>query len=157
MPSSDHCGWGDFPHTVLHFADASSDSIDLRKEVSAEAIRVLTRIGLEWSFGVITAHNPMGITQSTQWNDAIAAELLREVAAMGVPFALLDACSPDRSHCERSIAVSAPCSGLIQLARSYDQLAIFWFDGSSFWIVPARSTMDQVRLPIANCPGSPDE
>lgn len=150
MPSSDDAGWDDFPRTILHFADAICPSVDLRREVLGEAIRAFTRLGINGPFGVVTAHNPMGVTQSAQRNDALAAELEGEIAAMGVPFALLDASSPDRSHCERSIAVAVPCARVVEIAYRYEQLAIFWFDGSAFWIVPVRSTKEQVRLPVAD-------
>lgn len=157
MPSSDGVGWGDFPRTVLHFADVSHPNMDLRRHASREAIRALTRHGLNGSFGVVTAHDPMGITQSVERNDALAAQLEGEIATMGVPFALLDACSPDRSHCERSIAVALSRASVVEIACRYEQLAIFWFDGRSFWIVPARSTTEQVRLPVPDCAGSPDD
>lgn len=156
MPPSEDAGWGDFPRTVLHFAPANDPTIDLRQQVSSEATRALTRLAIGGSFGVVTAQDPMGITQSAQRNDALAAELEEEIAAMGVPFALLDACSPDRSHCERSIAVAAPRTRVVEIACRYEQLAIFWFDGSSFWIVPARSMKEQVRLPAADRAGPPD-
>ncbi|MGI8509647.1 MAG: DUF3293 domain-containing protein [Gemmatimonadaceae bacterium] len=156
MPSSDDAAWGDFPRTILHFADAHCPSVDLRQEVSREAICALIRLDLDGPFGVVTALDPMGLTQSVQRHHALAAELEREIAAMGVPFVLLDACSPDRSHCERSIAVAAPRSRVVEIACRYEQLAIFWFDGSSFWIVPARSTGEQLRLPVADRAGSLD-
>lgn len=145
--------WGEFPYTVLHFviSDAlSSDalSIDLREKVSPDDIRALTRLGFEQVFGILTAQNPMSLAQTAARNEQLANELQREVAAMGVVCAPLDACSPDRSHCERSIAVAATCAELVELARRYRQLAIFWFDGTSFWIIPAMSANDTVQLPL---------
>lgn len=156
MPPSDNADWDDFPRTILHFADANCPSVDLRQEVSREVIRALTRLGLNGSFGVVTGQDPGGITQSAERNDTLAAELEGEIAAMGFSFALLDACNPDRSHCERSIAVAARRAGVVEIACRYEQLAIFWFDGSSFWIVPVKSTREQVRLPVADCADPPD-
>lgn len=148
MDSSEAPDWGNFPSTVLHFAGPNPLSIDLRVKVSRDEIRALTRRASDQTFGVVTAQNPMGVAQATGRNEELAAELRREVSARVVPFAPVNACSPDGSHCERSLAVAMPCAGLIELACRYQQLAIFWFDGRSFWIVPAMSANDRVRLPL---------
>lgn len=140
--------WGEFPHTILHFPGPDALSLDLRENVSRREVRALTRLGLEHTFGIVTAQDPMGVAQAAAHNQKLAADLERDIAAMGVPFAPVDACSPDRSHCERSLAVAIPCAELVELARGCQQLAIFWFDGGGFWIVPAMSANDRVRLPL---------
>lgn len=140
--------WGYFPSTVLDFIGPGAPSIDLRERPSRELNRALTRLGLGPTFGIITAQNPMGSSQSADRNAELAARLRHEIAAMEIPFTVVDACSPDRSHRERSVAVAISCNDLVEIASRYGQLAIFWFDGDSFWIVPARSEKQRVRLPV---------
>lgn len=150
MPASaDSCDWGDFPETVLHFAGPEAPCVDLRVPVTQEQIGALARLGLGGQFGILTGEDPMGVTQSRERNEELAARLHRDVIGSGVPFALVDACNHDRSHCEHSIAVATSRDAAIALACRYAQLAIFWFDGCAFWIVPAMSSKKEVRLPIA--------
>jgi len=59
----------------------------------------------------------------------------------------VDACSPDRSHCECSVAVVMEQKKAIDLARELEQVAIFWFDGKRFWILAAIVEADPVMLP----------
>lgn len=92
----------------------------------------------------------MGVTQTKGVNAALATRLLTEVAELHVPYLHVDACSPDRSHCEQSVAVALGLQPLIDLACRYDQLAIFWFDGAAFWIIPARSANARTRLPVSD-------
>ncbi len=148
MPGSEPPDWGDFPNTILHFLGPSAPRIDLRVPVSPESVRALTDLGLGPTFGILTAQNRMGVSQPRADNTKLATKLHRDVETKRVPFALVDACSPDHSHCEQSIAVTMQVSEVIELARKYDQLAIFWFDGHAFWIVPARSCQARLRLPI---------
>ena len=59
----------------------------------------------------------------------------------------VDCCSPDRSHCECSIAVTMPQREALDLAREMRQVAIFWFDGNRFWILGALVEADPLMLP----------
>ena len=59
----------------------------------------------------------------------------------------VNACSPDGSHCEKSVAIALDMQSVIDLADRYRQLAAFWFDGEVFWIIPVRSSLPKVRLP----------
>lgn len=138
--------WGDFPSTHLHFVDPPVVSVVVRAHVSADARAALAAHGLTGAFSVITAQDPMGRTQPPEVNARLAAKLQAQVAALGVQFARVEACSPDRSHCEQSVAIVSARHEAVRLACEYDQLAIFWFDGDAFWIVPARSSKPAVRL-----------
>lgn len=140
--------WGDFPNTVLRFAGAADPTVDLRKPIVPEQLVPLEQLGLGCAFGIVTGENPMGITQPAERNRDLSARLKRAIEASGIPNIHVDACSPDHSHCERSVAVVAPLESVVKLAYEFDQLAIFWFDGSAFWIVPARSNRERVRLPL---------
>ena len=59
----------------------------------------------------------------------------------------VDACSPDRSHCECSVAVIMEQKRAIDLARELEQVAIFWFDGKQFWILGAIVEAEPLMLP----------
>jgi uncharacterized protein involved in propanediol utilization len=104
-------------------------------------------MGFERSFGIVTAQDPMGSAQLAAVNAALAASLQEETAGLGVARVCVDACSPDRTHCERSIAIALDEASLVDIAYRYQQLAIFWFDGEAFWIVPVHSRNDRMRLP----------
>lgn len=138
--------WGDFPCTHLRFVDAPEVVIDVRGHVTQETRAALAAHGLTGAFSVVTAQNPMGKTQSPEVNAKLAVKLQAYVQSLGVPYARVQACSPDRSHCEESVAVVLARHDAVRLAREYDQLAIFWFDGDAFWIVPARSSKPAARL-----------
>ncbi len=140
--------WGSFPDTLLHFRTAPPLVVDLRKPVSQETISRFRSLNFERAFGVVTAENPMGVPSPVKANLERAAELRTEVAKLQVPQASLDACSPDGSHCEESVAVAMGLGSLIAIADRYDQLAVFWFDGDAFWIEPARSRNARLRLPV---------
>lgn len=90
----------------------------------------------------------MGIPQTAAANSACATRLRDEVAKLQVPQLGVDACNPDGTHCEDSIAVGIALDSLIAIANRYDQLAVFWFDGDVFWIEPARSNNLRLRLPV---------
>ena len=90
----------------------------------------------------------MGVKLSSNANAVLAASLQRDAVKLSVAQVRVDACSPDRSHCEQSIAIALNLAALVDLAYRYDQLAIFWYDGRSFWIVPAHSTRAKLRLPL---------
>jgi hypothetical protein len=147
LPDSGH-GWGSFPETVLHFRSTPAVTIDLRAAIDGRALSDLHQIGFERSFGVITAQDPMGVRQLPAVNDALAASLQQESAGLGVARVCVDACSPDESHCERSIAIALDEQALIDIAYRYEQLAIFWFDGEAFWITPVYSRNHRLRLPV---------
>jgi len=138
--------WGDFPCTHLHFVDTPEVVIDVRGHVTADERAALAAHGLLGAFSVVTAQDPMGKTQPPEVNRELAAKLQAHVQSLGSPYTRVEACSPDRSHCEESIAIALARDEGVRLACEYDQLAIFWFDGDAFWIVPARSSKPAVRL-----------
>ena len=80
-------------------------------------------------------------------NHLRTAILQTELERLAAPHVPVQACSSDGSHCEASFAVGLGLTDAVALAARHDQLAIFWFDGISFWIVPARSNGAWLRLP----------
>ncbi|CAN5654547.1 hypothetical protein BH23GEM1_BH23GEM1_01590 [soil metagenome] len=139
--------WHKYPDTVLHFRSDPAVRIDLREPVDRAALAALRRIGLEGPFGVLTAHDPRGEDENAGVNARRGVALDARLSALGARYVHANACSPDGSHCEASVAVAIPRDDVTALAREFEQVAIFWFDGEKFWIVGALAGGDPVMLP----------
>jgi hypothetical protein len=139
-----------FPETLLHFPDHGL-VIDLREPVDAAArdcfVSIFASGGPEMSFCVITADNPNGVTQSDSENAAALEELRAAVAAMGVPSVPCDGTNAAQTHRERGLAAKVGRDQGIELGRTFEQIAIFHFDGAAFWLVPAITEGPARRLP----------
>lgn len=140
--------WGDYPETVLTFSGEAQVAIDLREEVPPATRRALSAMGLGAQFGILTAFNPRGIDKSADENAARMEALEKELASAGESFVRLDACSPDKSHCECSVALAAGRDRCVDVARRWEQIAIFWWDGSSFWLYGAIVEIEPLKLPL---------
>lgn len=150
MPPSTHeldPDWHRYPDTVLHFRTDPAVRVDLREPVGREAAAALEAIGLSGPFAVLTAHDPRGRDEDADVNERRAERLDERLLALGVHFIHADACSPDRSHCEASVAALMEREQATLLAREFQQVAIFWFDGEKFWIAGALAAGDSVMLP----------
>jgi hypothetical protein len=139
--------WGRYPETVLKFAMEPEISVDLRASVEPPVRDALRAIGLDGRFAVLTAHNPRGETIDREENETRAAELESELRSAGERFMRVDACSPDASHCECSVALMSTLERAIAIARRFEQIAIFWFDGDHFWIARVLSDGPPLKLP----------
>jgi Protein of unknown function (DUF3293) len=139
--------WGSYPETVCYFQGETEVMVDLREEVAPQVRKGLSALGLGEPFGVVTAYNPRGVDHSDEENKRRAAELEAELRSVGYRFVPVDCCSPDKEHCEYSVAVVAPLETVLDMARRFEQIAIFWFDGSSFSLVGAISP-GELKLPL---------
>ena len=137
--------WSSYPETVLHFPGAM---VDLRVPVEASVRTSFAALGLAGEFGVLTAFNPRGETISQDENDRRMKELEAELVSLGVSFVKIDACSPDKSHCECSLALEIKFDRVIEIAKRWEQIAIFWFDGGAFWIYGAIIPIEPIKLPV---------
>lgn len=140
--------WGQYPDTILTFVANSPLRIDLRQPMTDADIRAFQAIGFVGAFGIVTACDPLGINQAPAVNHARTRMLQMEIESIAATHATVDACSVDGSHCEASFALAADPAFVTALAIRYDQLGVFWFDGESFWITPARSIRPRLRLPL---------
>jgi len=140
--------WSSYPETVLYFSGDPQVMVDLRVDVLPALRGGLAALGLDREFAVLTAFNPRGVDVSEAENNRRMKELEAELTSSGDSFVRVDACSPDRSHCECSVALSAEFDRAIDIAKRWEQVAIFWFDGQSFWIYGAIESIEPVRLPV---------
>jgi hypothetical protein len=139
--------WPLYPETVLTFSTTPRVEIDLRAVPSKQMLDQLRAAGFGDPFVVLTAFDPRGENLPAEENERRKRDLDRRLSASGYRFAHVDACSPDRSHCECSAAVVMPHEKAIELARELEQVAIFWFDGRRFWILGAMVETDPLMLP----------
>ena len=139
--------WPRYPETILTFSTTPGVEIDLRKTPSEKALADLAAAGFGQPFAVLTAFDPRGQNFSAAENEARRRKLDARLKTEGYKFVNVDACSPDRSHCECSVAVLMPQEKAIALARELEQVALFWFDGRRFWIVGGIVESDPLMLP----------
>jgi hypothetical protein len=139
--------WPRYPETLLSFATRPPVEIDLREIPPDSALAQMRAAGLGEPFAIMTAFDPEGRNLSAAENERRKQELDRRLSATGYPFVQVDCCSPDRSHCECSVAVTMPQEKALDLAREMQQVAIFWFDGKRFWILGALVETDPLMLP----------
>ncbi len=139
--------WRRYPDTVLHFRSDPPVRIDLREPLDWRSIAELESIGLSGPFAVLTAHDPRGQDEDADVNARRAERLDGRLVALGADFIHVDGCSPDGSHCEASVAALIEREQATALAREFEQVAIFWFDGEKFWIMGALAAGDPVMLP----------
>jgi len=139
--------WPRYPETVLSFATQPPVEIDLREIPSESALARLRTAGFGEPFAIITAFDPAGRNLSAAENETLERDLDRRLSSTGYSFVQVDCCSPDRTHCESSVAVIMPRKNALDLAREMRQVAIFWFDGKRFWILSAIVEIDPLILP----------
>jgi hypothetical protein len=139
--------WPRYPETILTFSTAPPVEIDLRIIPSERAIADLDAAGFGQPFAILTAFDPGGRDISPEENERRRRDLDVRLGAERHRFVHVDACSPDRSHCECSVAVVMPQDKAIELARELEQVAIFWFDGARFWILGGIVETDPLILP----------
>jgi Protein of unknown function (DUF3293) len=139
--------WAHYPETILSFLTQPAVEIDLREIPSESTLAQLRSASFEDPFAILTAFDPRGENLSREENEKRRRDLDRRLRAEGYKFAHVDACSPDRSHCESSVAVVMRQEKAIDIARELEQVAIFWFDGKRFWILGVAVKTDPLMLP----------
>lgn len=146
-PDAHDPDWPRYPETILTFATEPPIVIDLRAIPPEPALSDLAAAGLGNPFAIMTAFDPQGENLSPEENHRRARSLEQKLRGLGYFFISVDCCSPDRSHCECSVAVVMPQEIAIGIARELEQIAMFWFDGARFWIIGAALETDPLMLP----------
>ena len=154
MRPHDDPSWDQYPETILEFFREPEDdepvlTVDLRAPVVDDARDGLADLGLDGPFGIVTAAAPRGEPVDDAFDRARQADL-EEVVLLDehVDWLRVDGVSPDGRHRERSIALRLPRDRIVALGRHYQQSAVFWFDGESFWLVGAVVAAEARRLPV---------
>lgn len=142
--------WSSYPETILVFAGEPEMMVDLREQVPPATLRVLKAMGLGERFAVLTSYNPRGEDISAEENDRRFKELTAELRSAGLGFFVINACSPDRSHCECSVLLKVERDAAIAIAKRWEQAAIFWYDSGRFWIYGAISSIEPILLPLGS-------
>jgi len=140
--------WSEYPETILRFAIDPEISVDLRAQLQPPTRNALRALGLNGQFAVLTAYNPRGENIDREQNRNRLVQLEAELRSTGEQFVSVDACSPDESHCECSVAIMTTKERAIAIAERFEQVAIFWFDGDHFWIVGVLTPAAPMRLPV---------
>lgn len=150
--------WRAYPDTVLEFDADPSLRIDLREPVTDGARTRLAALGLSAAFGVFTAENPVGENaeeessptaeeRERRANWSRESRLERELHERGVDHVRVDGVSPGGQYREHCVAALMARDDAVALARRYEQLALFWYDGATFWLLPALAAKSARRLP----------
>jgi hypothetical protein len=137
---------GVYAATVLRFGAAEETWIDLRRPVGPAGRSLLAGLGLDGSFGVLTACNPRGRLAPEPENRAANRALAERLRRLGRVVAV-EGGSPDGSHREPGFAAPIPGALACEIAAEFGQDAIFWFDGARFWLVGALAPLGRIPLP----------
>lgn len=145
--------------------------IDLRYDPTPGLREALAHAGLRGPFAVITAYNPTGQSPdeetNRQQNERLAERIAERTGERSgersaertaartaarppahTPHLIpVDGRSPDGSHVEPGYGVELSLEEACALAREFGQTAIFWWDGTVFWLVEAKEGGECVRLP----------
>ncbi len=123
-----------YASTVLEFAGRVQGEVDLRRPIGPRERDLISELGLDSPFAVLTAYNPHGENEHPRNQER--QEKLGHCGWRRSTF-LVDGCSPDRLHREPSVAVCIPEHRARTIALQFQQDAFFWFDGDSFHLVGA--------------------
>lgn len=142
--------WSQYPETILEIYRDGWLGIDLRVPLSRPLLGELSGLGLGSTFAVITAANPGKARLSEEENHRRVEALDTQAASLGFRFLRADGVSPDGNHRERGIAIALDKPRALALAASWDQSALFWFDGERVWILgTAPDEVLEIELPLA--------
>lgn len=148
-----------YPHTVLAFAGATPFRVDLRVPLGDADRARLAALPVATPFAVFTAENPEGenaedaedpaqVRARARANRDRTRALVETLEADGVPYVRVDGTAPEGDYCERCVAVALSLEEAAGLAARERQLALFWYDGETFWLIPAEADEPPRRLPV---------
>jgi hypothetical protein len=157
-PEREGAKWDAYAETILEFRGPPVVAVDLRAPLTAPTRRALRTIVGGERFAVFTAENPAGRNVEDAPSDAEEArraerneqrrsQLEGELDSLGVRFVAVDGVAADGDYRERCAAALMDREDAAALARRYGQLALFWFDGDRFWVVPGIARRDSRPLP----------
>lgn len=150
--------WDAYAETILEFRGPPVVSVDLRNELASPTRRALRTIVGADSFAVFTAENPAGRNvedassrdeeeRREVRNERRRDELERELTSLGISFVAVDGVAAAGDYRERCAAAAMSREDAVAFARRFGQLALFWFDGDRFWVVPGTARQEPRPLP----------
>ena len=157
-PATERSKWEAYGETVLEFRGPPRVSVDLRLPLAAPTRRALPALVGGATFAVFTAENPAGENvedapsegeeeRREEHNARRRGRLEGELRSLGIAHLPVDGMAPDGDYRERCVAALLPREDAVALARRYGQLALFWFDGDRFWVLPGTAREEPRPLP----------
>jgi hypothetical protein len=148
LTPSDDSAWSHYAETIIEIdGEGRTLGIDLRQPLSEPERRALATLGPSSKFGIVTAANPAGAPVDAAANEGRHAALKQWIVEHGYEHRAATGSSPDGKHTEHGFAVWLDRDDVVAIARRFDQSAIFWFDGGSFWLVGALVDAKARQLP----------
>ncbi|WAJ70661.1 DUF3293 domain-containing protein [Catenovulum adriaticum] len=102
------------------------------------------RLNAQASFAIITAYNPLGSICTKNTNQRLDNRLQADIELLKAPYRKLWGCSPEFDHFEHSWAVMTDKGTAINLAKKYQQNAIYWVERGYLFLVPCILTQFKV-------------
>ena len=146
MRPADDPGWASYAETILLVHGPSPQEVDLARPLGARERAVFRAAGLPGPFGLVTSDNPRGRDSTPAENAARRERFAAALAARGVSPVRVDGLSRDRSRAEVGVALPWPMEEVRQLAREWDQSAIYWYGGEAMWVIGALTEAAPWRL-----------
>ncbi|HRP07221.1 MAG TPA: DUF3293 domain-containing protein [Gemmatimonadales bacterium] len=146
MIPADDPGWTAYADAILVFHTVPPFEIDLSRPISPDRRALLAGAGLGGEFGLVTAENPRGRAATPDRNRRLRAAFDAELSRHGGARLRVDGLSRDRRHCEIGVALDWPKQSVVELARRWEQSAIYWFDGAVMWVIGALTDAPPWKL-----------
>jgi hypothetical protein len=146
MRPEDDPGWHGYADTILEVHLVPPQEIDLAQPVTERERAIWREAGLQGAFGLVTPDNPFGQPMAEAVNAERRERFWAELHGRGVQPVRVDGLSRDRQHREIGVALPWSCDEVVELARRWDQSAIYWFDGAAMWVIGALTQAPPWRL-----------
>ncbi|QYK02077.1 DUF3293 domain-containing protein [Shewanella psychrotolerans] len=98
------------------------------------------------SFAIITAHNPRGEILFPSQNRLLDKQLQRHILKLQYPYRSVVGCSSDKSHMEKSWAITMDKIDAVALGRVFNQNAIYYIEQDQLQLVPCLVNYDELSL-----------
>ncbi len=111
--------------------------MDLWESYKSSVFICYQPLGDAVNFAIISAQNPAGAVQHPHHNLRLDCEFESHLDLHQLPYRAIIGSSPDLSFQEKSWAVLCEKNLALQLARQFQQNAIYWVEAGQLYLVPA--------------------
>ena len=109
------------------------------------------RLSNDFSFAIVTAHNPHGLMLSPSQNRLLDRQLESKIQHYNSPYRSLVGAAPDLSHMEKSWAIFIDKKQALELGRAFNQHAIYYVDKGVLSLVACVDpSKEEVAMGIFN-------